>query len=375
MSVPTRKCNEIQKVKYKIKTRNPIGKGGFSIVYKGTDQFENDCAIKCISLDKLDKYNRDKFILELKISVKMNHPNIVKSKEVFKTKTNWFIVSEYCNGGTLADIIKNLDKLNSVDRELRCKKYLSELKSALKYLYKNNIVHRDLKPSNILIHGVYPSDTVKLADFGFSRYFNSESKEDSDKNVTTILTSFCGTPLYMAPELLERKGYTNKADLWSFGIIMYEMLYGRNPYIYPKDWPNVIELMKKEEINFPNIYSKDCVDLVKLLLTVDVNNRISWDDFFAHTWFKNMINGVSREFLCVSSENLINNYVFDIDDEVPTPKKMVSEQNQNTPDNEFDIIDPNEINEYDYKSYKEEEKYGIMKILSNSLKYFTPRSI
>jgi serine/threonine-protein kinase ULK/ATG1 len=396
-----------QQYKYKIITKTPIGKGGFATVYQAVNKDENVFAIKCIPLEKLKKYNTDKFLLELDISMKMKHPNIVKSHEVFKTSKNWYIVCEYCENGTLADMIKSLG-FNNMEREMICRRYMTQLKNALKYLYRNNIVHRDLKPTNILLTGKYPNDVLKLADFGFSRYFESQdgnSNSNSDNNLANpqdfIMTSFCGTPLYMAPELLCNRKYTNKADLWSFGVIMYEMLYGVNPYNYPKNLNNLLDLIKTQEIIFNNIYSNECMDLVKSLLEIDVNKRINWEDFFKHPWFdKKIPSGFSYESLCGSSDNVHNldlppspekiskrdsekeldkdkdkifnneNSIYDINKEYHVnqtefPENRVEKYNNN--DEEFDIINKDELVPCDYRTYNEEEGYGLLKILSNSV--------
>ena len=98
------------RLKYKIK-KPPIGKGSFSTVFYATDSSENEYAIKRIELSKLDPTRHDKFVLELDISSKINHPNIVKCFEVFKTSSHWYIVSEYCNYGTFADLLKAVAKI------------------------------------------------------------------------------------------------------------------------------------------------------------------------------------------------------------------------------------------------------------------------
>lgn len=390
------------RLKYKIDVKIPIGQGSFSTVYHAIDKLGSEYAIKCIPLSKLEKNNLDKFLLELEISMKMTHPNIVRSKEVFKTSNNWYIVTEYCNGGTLFNVIKNLNH-NYAERELLCKRYLTQLKNSLKYLHKNNIIHRDLKPNNILITGQYPNDVLKLADFGFSRYFNSEKTNTFQENRELLMTSFCGTPLYMAPELLTNKRYNTKSDLWSFGVIMYEMLYGVNPYNYPKNLSNLVELIKTQEIEFPNTYSKSCLDLVKKLLQTDPAKRIEWDDFFKYSWFdKTIPSGFSKESLRGSIENLQtlnDDQLFPMEGiEVSSPKSVYPESPKsdhkrthiefnsqylltivNEPEEDgFDIINTNELSPCDYNSYKEEEKYGILRILSNSIRtgieYFLPSS-
>lgn len=374
------------KFKYRIITKTPIGKGGFSVVYQAVDRFDNIYAIKCIPLDKIN-HNTDKFLLELDISMKMKHQNIVKSYDVFKTNKNWYIVCEYCDNGTLSDVIKNL-KMDFIERELICKKYLTQLKNALKYLYRNNIVHRDLKPTNILISGNGINETLKLADFGFSRYFSCEDNDHLTSQNNFMMTSFCGTPMYMAPELLCDRKYSTKADLWSFGVIMYEMLYGTNPYNYPKSINNLLDLMKTQKIIFKEIYSNDCLSLLKSLLEIDVNKRITWEKFFRHPWFdKKMKSGFSVESLGFgSSDNLmispileqdenksenfeVNNVsVKDLIENQIKKEKERGEDNENDLDNDdFEVIDKDDINIHEVDIYKEEESRGILTILSNSI--------
>lgn len=364
--------------KYKITTRKIIGKGSFSTVYHAIDKDNNIYAIKCISLNNpsFNKHNIDKFLLELDISIKMNHPNIVKSYEVFKTNKNWYIVSEFCDNGTLQNVIKLIHSKNSnynnyFDKENICKRYMTQLKNALKYLHKNDIIHRDLKPNNILIHNNYPDDILKLADFGFARYFNTENEMEEN-----IMTSFCGTPLYMAPELLIDKQYTSKSDLWSFGIIMYEMLYGYNPYNYPKNMYNLIELMKSQKISFCNNYSETCISLLKSLLQINPDDRISWEKFFKHEWFdKKIPTYLSKESFdsetSMSSHNSPNyaTNLYKFQGEFKISYEELSNK-FNEDDCNFDIIDKNEIKPCCYNSYNEKEEYGILKIVSNSVYNF-----
>jgi serine/threonine-protein kinase ULK/ATG1 len=371
------------KFKYRIITKTPIGKGGFSVVYQAVDRFDNIYAIKCIPLEKI-KNNTEKFLLELDISMKMKHPNIVKSYDVFKTNKNWYIVCEYCDGGTLSDFIKSL-KCDTMERELICKNYLTQLKNALKYLYRNNIVHRDLKPTNILISGKNPNEMLKLADFGFSRYFSAEDNDPLTQQNDFMMTSFCGTPMYMAPELLCNRKYTTKADLWSFGVIMYEMLYGTNPYNYPKSISNLLELMKTQKIVFKETYSNECLSLLKALLEIDVNKRINWESFFKHPWFdKKLKSGFSIDSLVGSSENLTSSCypdqendkrddkseIFDVNNVSAKDmiEKEIKKYNKHSEEEEdFDVIDKEDIGTHEVNTYKEEESRGILNILSNSI--------
>lgn len=288
LDIQSKITDNSNRAKYTLK-RKPIGKGSFATVYYATDVNMTEYAIKRISIEKLDQTRIDKFVMELEISSKMEHENIVKCYEIFKTSSDWSIVSEYCNYGTFSDLISELNKLTDYkQKENLGFYYLCQLKNALKYLNVNNIIHRDLKPMNILMTKDKKLDEeviVKLADFGFARYFNDiYNKTENEDMISTI----CGSPIYMAPELLIDMKYNLKADLWSFGVIMYELLYGKNPYNCPKNISHLKDLIMKQEIKFPEYYSNNCVDLMKKILQTNPDDRISWIDFFDHSWFRNM---------------------------------------------------------------------------------------
>ena len=186
-------------------------------------------------------------------------------------------------------------------RENLCHYYLCQLKNAIHYLHSIKIIHRDLKPKNILVHvrpDPHNDKVVKLADFGFARFFENDASKVPTKNIKdTLISTICGSPIYMAPELLINHTYNIKADLWSFGIIMYEMLYGSNPYNFfqPKDHTDIAKLMANQNIIFKNIFSPQCINLLKALLQIDPNKRIDWDDFFSHEWFSNEENDDSSD--------------------------------------------------------------------------------
>ena len=155
-------------------------------------------------------------------------------------------------------------------------KYLKQLSEGLKYLLSNNIIHRDLKPQNILVSDI---GDIKITDFGFARYF------DNDIMIQTI----CGSPLYMAPEIMKSQKYDYKSDLWSVGVIFYEMLVGKTPF----KSKNIYELIRKIEndkvIVPPKIkLSISCKNLLFNLLKKDPEDRISWEDFFEHPLIKNV---------------------------------------------------------------------------------------
>ena len=250
-----------------------IGKGAFSNIYKGYHKHTKEMvAIKEISLETLNKYEKS-LRRETQIMRQLNHPNIVRLIEsMIDDKTdNVYMVMEFFARGDFSKFLKKRPL-----KEKYAVKYLKQILEGMKYLLSHKIIHRDLKPQNILV-----SDTgmLKITDFGFARYF------DNDILIQTI----CGSPLYMAPEIMKNKKYDYKSDLWSIGIIFYEMLIGKPPF----QAKNIYELIRKIEndrVIIPSKYnlSISCQDLLKGLLQKDPNKRISWEQFFEHPLLKNV---------------------------------------------------------------------------------------
>lgn len=381
-------------LEYKLK-KEPIGKGSFSTVYLASNKSNNYVAIKQISLSKITPNQIDKFIRELDISIKLDHPNIVKCSEVFKTEKHWYIVNEYCECGTLQDLPVKIKNFEYKQREIIVKRFMFELKDALHYLIDNNIIHRDIKPANILLAHVDNRYVIKLADFGFARYFCNEITSNGyDDMVNTI----CGSPIYMAPELLIDIKYNMKADLWSFGVIMYEMLYGVNPFCFPKNIPELRKLIKEKQICYYDFFSDDCIKLMKGMLTIEPENRIDWHDFFSHKWFNeaNKIIITSTNLMITSSMGIsmdvldndiihipyhilcsgqLYSSLFGNEDEALMDIVLPPNKNNKKDDDLFELgfefIDTSDVDEYtpNYKTYHEYSTYSIIKIISNSVKY------
>lgn len=262
---------------------NELGRGSFSIVYSGIYngkdnkyiRFNSKVAIKIIKTDNLT--SKAKEILEEEVSIMMMikdnpHPNIVGCYDVLNNDKELFIIMEYCDSGDLRSILKKPIK------EKYAQFYFCQLRNGLKYLDDNFIIHRDIKPKNILLTD--NRRILKIADFGFAKRFEEQSLHET----------ICGSPLYMAPEIMKDKMYTNKTDLWSIGMILYEMLYGLHPYGMCKTIPELKNKISVSQIDIPpqNTKNKDvsepCLSLLKCLLQKEANNRITWNEFFEHPW-------------------------------------------------------------------------------------------
>lgn len=271
--------------KYRIENKK-IGSGGFSEVYLGLDKSLNiKIAIKKINL-KQKNIVLDKLNIEIEIMKKMKHPNIITFYDVIKTEDYWYIIMEYCNKGTLEDVIKYNKEIKN-KKEINAYYYLNQLKNAINYIKDMGYIHRDLKPLNILLKTNNINDIndlnydhteniiLKLADFGLAI-----------ENDNSLMDTICGSPYYMAPELFTEKEYDNKVDLWSFGIIMYQLLFGENPN-KASSLEELINNIKLKDINLKidESITTNCYNLLQHLLIKSSKKRINWNDLFNHKWF------------------------------------------------------------------------------------------
>ncbi len=251
----------------------PVGQGSFSLVYKAQHMVTgNIVAIKKINFTQ--NITKDHIESEIKIMKKLKHKNIVQLFEaIYDEYNNVYLVMEYCDYGNLSSFLKGKPL-----KEKYVKNFMKQIASSTKYLLSYNIIHRDIKPQNIMM---IDKETIKLTDFGFAKIFNS----DEDKMAQTI----CGSPIYMAPEIIKCNNYSIKTDLWSIGIILYEMSIGKPPY-KARTHIELIHKIDTEPIYVPMALftSNECRQLIYKLLQKNPDKRITWDEFFNHKWFKNI---------------------------------------------------------------------------------------
>lgn len=165
-------------------------------------------------------------------------PHIVRYLDMLKTTNNYYFIYEYCNGGTLSKVIQGCKGQQGEVMPLKLAlEYFRQLLEAFKVLTQHHIMHRDLKPDNILLH----NSKLKVADFGFCK---------SLEGPTDIAQTMLGSPIYMAPEVIRGEPYSIKADIWSLGVVFYEMLYGFCPY-NSSSIAKLIQVLEKEDLRFP----------------------------------------------------------------------------------------------------------------------------
>jgi serine/threonine protein kinase len=222
---------------------------------------------------------------EINIHSKLYHQNIIKLYSVYEDDETINIILEYAKGGNLYQLIK--DEKNGFS-ESKAFDYFIQVINAVYYLHSNNIIHRDIKPENILIGD---DNKLKLCDFGWAKELTLENR-----------STFCGTMEYMAPEIVGSENYDYSVDIWSLGILLYEMLFGHSPF-NGKDTNNIILNIKSHELNYDDTNKKisnSCKDLIQKLLNMNPQKRLKIKDILEHPFIKKH----SKKFL--SNKQLTN---------------------------------------------------------------------
>lgn len=250
-----------------------LGSGTFSTVKKGINKKSGEIvAIKII--DKKSVGDKTEMIqTEIDILRRVRHPYIIGMKEMFETPTTIYLIMELVTGGELFDKIVERGAYSEKDAS----KLVKEILDALSYLHKNGVVHRDLKPENLLYASDDVNADIKIADFGLSKILGSE----------ILLKTACGTPGYVAPEVLKCEGYDQRVDLWSVGVIMYILLCGFPPF-YDENTAVLFEQIMEGKFEFPSPYwdtvSESAKDLVSHLLDVSPTKRYTAEEAMKHPW-------------------------------------------------------------------------------------------
>ncbi|KAJ0434888.1 putative protein kinase CAMK-CAMKL-CHK1 family [Helianthus annuus] len=250
-----------------------LGQGSFSKVYLARNVKTNEfVAIKVIDKEQIMKGGLISHIKrEISILRRVRHPNIVQLFEVMATKTKIFFVMEYVKGGELFNKVAK-GRL----KEETARNYFQQLISAVGFCHARGVFHRDLKPENILLD---EDGNLKVSDFGLSA-ISDQLRDDG------LFHTFCGTPAYVAPEVLGRKGYeAAKVDVWSCGVILFVLMAGYLPF----NDHNVMVMYKKiykGEFRCPRWFSPELTRFLKRLLVTNPEKRITIPEIMETRWFK-----------------------------------------------------------------------------------------
>lgn len=257
------------------KLREVLGTGAFSTVREGEHrrQKTRSFAVKCVIRSKLTDEDAAALLDEVAILKELRHKYIIRLYDFFEEPQNYYLVMERMSGGELFDRIVAKAYYNEKEARDVCKILLE----AVCYCHKNRIAHRDLKPENLLLVSEDDDSEVKIADFGFAK------KVLAPKSLTTQ----CGTPGYVAPEILEGVPYDTKSDMWSIGVILYILLGGYPPFI-ENNQRELFRKIRRGEYEFHEEYwgtvSVEAKTLISSLLTVDPSLRLSADRALKNKW-------------------------------------------------------------------------------------------
>ncbi|XP_034888517.1 serine/threonine-protein kinase TIO isoform X2 [Populus alba] len=261
-----------------------VGEGSFGKVYKGRRKYTGQTvAMKFIM--KHGKSDKDIHNLrqEIEILRKLKHENIIEMLDSFESPQEFCVVTEFAQG----ELFEVLEDDKSLPEE-QVQAIAKQLVRALHYLHSNRIIHRDMKPQNILIGA---GSVVKLCDFGFARAMSTN---------TVVLRSIKGTPLYMAPELVREQPYNHSADLWSLGVILYELFVGQPPF-YTNSVYALIRHIVKDPVKYPDDMSLNFKSFLKGLLNKVPQNRLSWPMLLDHPFVKETSEELDARVMCAAT--------------------------------------------------------------------------
>ncbi|EAX97796.1 AGC family protein kinase [Trichomonas vaginalis G3] len=336
--------------------RQRIGEGAFSSVWLADcKDVSIPAAVKIISkstLDQPDVFTR--FQREISLLQQCSHPFITHFYELYEDTNRYYVFMEYAENGDFESFLQTRGRLP----ENMSRFFFAQLITALDYLHNTcRIAHRDLKPQNILLDRY---NNIRITDFGLSKAFN---------DVVPNLTSNCGSPAYAAPEVIIGKPYNKAADVWSLGVILYQMATGHLPFQSP-DVKTVLMKIVSFDPPYPPTMSSQLIDLLRRMLCRNPSKRITIKEIMEHPWVvPQFVSRVSSSLSELHQENTAEggsprqqnpaklqqdcqNLVFVLSEKMDQARQLLPTNNYNSPPASL----PHHI-----------PKFAITKISSNSI--------
>ena len=288
-----------------------IGRGGLGVVKRGVRRSDKlSVAVRILSKSAIrDASELHEIVDEIKLLSELKNPGCMRVYDVFETKKKIYVVIERLSGGDLFDRIVEADHLTERDAA----RTLRALTTTVASLHAEGIVHRDLKPEHVLYAKRGSFDDPKIYDFGLAKrvlsssgrdltaaagsvggvsHLASETKQASDDGggmVRATLTTTCGTPAYVAPEILEKQKYDCRVDIWSLGVILYVMLCGFPPF-HSESHDALFDQIKRGDYEFYMPYwrgvSQTARSLIRKMLQTDPTKRITASEILEHEWVR-----------------------------------------------------------------------------------------
>ncbi|CAD8076410.1 unnamed protein product [Paramecium sonneborni] len=254
-----------------------IGSGSFSQVFLARNKYDgNEYAVKYImKKEEIIEIDKQQLVKEISILRQLQHQSIIKLHETFETNDAVYLVMEYLKGGDLLQFIE--EKQDRIFTEEQIAIIIYKLLKVIHYLHQKGIMHRDLKPENILFKEKGMMETLCLGDFGLADFYTKDGN---------YLFTRCGTPGYVAPELLQDQQYDYKVDMYSIGIIMIILLTGKEPFqgdYHQKVQQNYFGIIELSNIKNITDIGKD---FLRRILQVNPQKRLNANQALYHYWFQ-----------------------------------------------------------------------------------------
>lgn len=252
----------------------PLGRGKFGRVYLARERRTRYIvALKVLSIRQLRKAKFEHQLRrEIEIQSHLRHNNILRMYGYFWDSTKIYLILEYAQGG---ELYKKLMESKSFSEAMSAK-IVVQLANALDYCHSKNVIHRDLKPENLLLSH---NGEIKIADFGWSVHSPSSRR-----------TTMCGTLDYLPPEIVRHQEHDEQVDVWSLGILLYELLVGKPPFEAPSH-DSTYQRITAVDLRFPYCVATDARDLISKFLVKDPSYRISLSQVHKHPWVKRVLGG------------------------------------------------------------------------------------
>lgn len=249
----------------------PLGRGKFGNVYLAREkETKFVIALKVLFKKQVHAQGIEHQVRrEIEIQSHLRHPNILRMYGYFHDETRIYLILEFAPGGTLFSKLQT--QPGNKFPEKQCAIYINMLVSALIYLHERNVIHRDIKPENLLLgHG----GELKIADFGWSVH-----------EPTSTRTTLCGTLDYLSPEMVQGQPHTKNVDLWSLGVLAYELLVGRAPF-HATGFDDTYNKIMKVRYEVPPEMSRPAAHLISRLLVKQPEQRMPLEHVAIHPWIK-----------------------------------------------------------------------------------------
>ena len=297
-----RKCLEPEPKISDFEISEELGAGSFGHVYLVTHKTTKaKYAIKAI--DKRNKSNQNEkpyFRREIEVMYKIHHPNVVKLYGHFEDNNYCYFIMEYIAKGNIYQLIPHDNK-----KRLNAKIVASLMKDVISSVYylhhmKPIIIHRDIKPENVLLGD---NLVAKLTDFGWSNYMQEDEKRQT----------VCGTPIYLAPEIIKEEGHDEKVDIWCIGVLLFELITGNVPF-QGNDIDTLKENILHLRISWPKDINIDAKNLIKKILKLDPNSRISLEEMLKHPFFTKYFPNAAKDLIKPEDQGECKTFIISKDD-------------------------------------------------------------